>query len=234
MDAAMIKLPDFGSAIAIPETWLAKQKRSLEWAGKIQKVVDPVSYDNASEALSMITKCSGELEKERKKFTAPFTKVSKAIKAMCDRQRQSLEVEKKRLKGLCAEYAEAQARKAAEERRAAEEAARKEAEKQFAEQQAADELGLDAPAKPIEVETAPAPEVEEAHSSSSRVTRRLVWRLEDEEAVPRAFLQLDSRKVNEYMKMQKGALMDGLEKGSDGRQYVAGIRFEIKTDVSGR
>ena len=229
-----LTLPDLGSQITIPDEWLDKRVETLACAEQIKAVTNQPDYEAASDALSRITKCSGELEKQRQKFSKPFNQITRKIKAMCDEARADLETAKKRLKGLLADYAEAQAAKAAEERRQAEEAARREAEKQFAEQQAADELGLDTPAKPIEVETAPAPEVEEAHSSSSRVTRRLVWHLEDEEAVPRAFLQLDSRKVNEYMKMQKGALMDGLEKGSDGRQYVAGIRFEIKTDVSGR
>jgi uncharacterized membrane-anchored protein YhcB (DUF1043 family) len=234
MQTALIKLPDFGSEIRIPEAWVVKRDDTLALAEKIRGVHDQTTFDCASDVLARITKCSNELEKERKKFVKPFNAVAKTIKQVCDNERTTLEEAKRRLKALCAEYAEKQRIKAEEERRKAEEAVRKEAERQFAEQQAAADLGLNMRQPEITVpETAP-PTVEEAHSSSSRVTRRLIWRLEDEAEIPRAFLTLDTRKVNEYMRNTKESMMDMLEKGASGTEWIPGIKFEIKTDVQGR
>jgi hypothetical protein len=236
METAVVKLPEISREIRLPDTWIAKRARSLETASAIKKVQDQITFDAASEALQHITKTSGELENERKKFTRPFTAGAKAIKKMCDDARDVLEQEKRRLKQLLAVYASEQARKAAEERRRAEDEARREAERKFAEQQAEEDLFGESAAteKVIEVAPAPEPTIEEARSSSSRVIRRLVWQIEDAEEIPRAFLMVDDRKVNQYMRETKESMMKLLEDGKDGRTFIAGIRFEIKTDVAVR
>ena len=236
-ETALVKLPDFGREIALPSDWIEKRERALIESTKIKTVSTQAEYEMASEALSRVTRCSNGLEKQRAAFGKPFNEIVRKIKKMCDAARFGLEHEKKRVKRLLSDYVAEQERKKREAQAQAEAKARREAERQFAEQQAREEETpsiFDEPPEPIKVETEPAPVVEEARSSASRVTKRIVWELEDLEQVPRAFLMLDSRKVNEWLRMQKDAVRDGIEKGSDGRQYVAGIRFELVTDVSGR
>jgi len=239
---ALITLPNFGTEIAVPGEWLEQRDRALELAGAIVAVEDAGTYDLASESLGRVTRISNALDKKRLAFSKPFTAMNKKIKEMCDGERVQLEEEKARLKKMSGAYVVEQERKAREARAQAEKEERAEAERQFAAQQAVEEARAQAsilddvpePVTEIVVPKAAAPVIEEAHSSASRITKRLVWHTEDEDEVPRAFMMLDSRKVNEYMRETKDSMLALLDGGKDGREFIAGIRFEVKTDVSGR
>ena len=235
---ALVKLPNLGSEICVPDAWLEKKKKVLALAGTITFVSGPAGFDNAADALSRVTKCSGDLEKERTKFGKPFLAIQRAIKEMCDGQRATLEAEKLRIKKLCNEYAAAQELKAREEKRAQEAADRAAAAKLFAEQEekrkAEESLGLDQAPEPIVIPEAPAPVEREARSSSARVTKRVIWREEHTYKIPHAFLVLDTRKVNEYMREHKDTIQKGIEEGGQGREYIASIVFQVVTEVSGR
>jgi len=236
--AALVRLPDLGREICVPQEWLEQKEKALALAVGIMAVSDAETFDLASAALGRVTKVSGDLEKERTKFGKPFLAIQRAIKEMCDGQRDTLEAEKTRIKALCNDYAEAQRIKAREEQRAREAAEREAAAKLFAEQEskrkAEELLGLDAAPEEIIVPTAPPPVVQEARSRDSRVTTKVIWHEEDTDAIPFAFLMLDTRKVNEFMREHKDEIQKGIDNGGDGREYISGILFKVITDVSGK
>jgi len=226
------------TSIDVPERWLEKRNTMLALATATTDVDNQIQFDDGSELLNSITKHSNALEKQRKEFSAPFSTAAKNIKKMCDDERAELETEKGRIKLMLAKYAAAQAKKQLEERRRIEAAERAEASRKFAEQQKAqaeaDLLGLDSEPEKIEVKRERMPYVEQAHSQSSRISKRLVWQVEDEDKIPVAFKTLDSRKVNEFTKNAKEEMTKLIEAGKDGNTFIAGIVFEIKTDVIGR
>jgi len=226
------------TSVDVPERWLSKRNAMLTKATATQSVATQIEFDDGSELLNSITKHSNELEKQRKEFAAPFTAAAKSIKRMCDDERVNLEAEKSRIKMLLSRYAAEQAQKQLQERRRIEAVERAKAERLFEEQQKAqaeaDLLGLESAPEEIKIEHEPEPYVEQAHSQSSKILQRVVWFFEDEDLIPKAFLMVDNRKINEYIRNTKEEIKRNIEGGGDGKNFVAGIRFELKTDVIGR
>ena len=228
-NAVTIVFPKMPEKLGINSEWLQLRDILLSEA-KGLIVADETGFRAGSEMLQRITKLSNQLESFRKDYTEPFLTAQRSIKAMADKAREPLEAVKATLKTQLGAYAEEQRKIEAEERRkveqAAMEAAAAAAQKN---QEAADLLGEAAPQEEIIVQAAPV--ARRAVSDSARVTTRIVWELVDLDKVPRAFLMLDDRKVNEFKRQHEELVRKAVEDGKPDAP-IPGIVFAVKTDVA--
>lgn len=236
----IIKLPVLESSIEIAPDWIAARDQLVTDSAKIKSVADDASFNAAGELLKKITKTSNAMEAFRKKYAEPYAEAVKTIKGAADTAREPLEREKARIQTALNRYAAEQQRRAEEARKRLEEEHQRAIEKQLAEQdrarKEAEAIGLDEPA-PVEPE-APVqtlPEVSAPKSDAVRVQSDVAWECMDEEKVDRAFLSLDSRKVNEYVRANKDRIMEAIKSDStQADRLLFGIKFEIKTKVISR
>ena len=230
--AVTIKLPPTTTEVTIHEEWIEARDKVVRDAQAVTAVTGQADYDTGSDTLRQITRMSNRLEELRKDFSKPFLQAQKAIKAAADEARQPLEEEKKRVSDLLSQYKAEERRRRAEEERKAEEERQAKLREQAEQAEAARELlGEDA-----EPETEPEPEPavlvpRETRSDSSRTVERLVFRVEDEEQVPRPFLSVDERKIRAWRDENKERIQKAL---ADGQQPVPGVVFEIETKVTSR
>ncbi len=237
----IIKIPKIPSEITIALDWLAARATAIEEASAFDAIETAEQFDAAGEALRKLTKTSNAMERFRKDTTAPLTEASRTIKKAADTARGPLEDAKDRLQAMLNAYAAEQQRKAEAERRRIEAEQRKQIEEQLAKQQAereaAADLGFGEPDEPEPEPVVPAiiPQVDRARSDAVRVQEDVDWEIIDEGAVPRAFLSLDTRKVNGYKAQHKDRIMEILkERPDEAAKLVPGIKFSIKTKVMSR
>lgn len=232
MSTSLIRIPAMPTEIALQHDWLQERDAILEQTKGIV-VENEVGFATASEFLQKITKLSNSVEKFRKQYAEPFNQAAKAIKAMADDARQPLEDAKNRLKAVISEYAERQRRIEMEERRKAEEEARKAAEQANAEADEIKELFGEDAAPEVTVVAAPVEVQRRAVNSAVRIVRRVAWEATDESKIPVAFLSLDERKVNAYLRDHKAEIEQALE--ADGSYtFAPGIRLKFETTTASR
>jgi hypothetical protein len=228
-NAITVILPQIPQKLGINAEWLQLRDTLLSEA-KGLVVADETGFRAGSEILQRITKLSNQLENFRKEYTEPFLTAQRSIKTMADKAREPLETVKATLKLQLGTYAEEQRKIEAEERRKAEQAAMEAAAAAAQEnQEAADLLGEAAPQEEIIVQAAPV--ARRAVSDSARVTTRVVWELVDLDKIPRAFLMLDERKVNEFKRLHEELVRKAVEDGNPDAP-IPGIVFAVKTDVA--
>lgn len=236
-----VNIGDMDTSVSIPETWLATRSQILDLAKPIEAVKDQDEFEKAAAVVAKTTTISNQLEKQRLEFAKPFNHAAREIKKLCDEWRADLETEKKRIKKLCDKYAAKQAKKQREAQRRAAEEERRRAEEAFAAQQAEqaalDDLGIDeqpAP-EPIEVAPVPAPYVEAAHSTAVRMPVNIKYEIVDLDKIPRAFMSIDTRKVNEYIRDNKATLKANLEDELGvKKEVVPGMMCWAEINVTGR
>jgi len=230
----IIKLPPMTTEICIGSEWMGTRDELIrECEGFL--VTDQTSFFAASDLLKKITKHSKGLETKRKEFAKPFQQAAKIIKEQSDQARDDLEKVKTELSNKIAKYADEQRRIEAEERRKAEAAAREEAERQAALQMAADELGMSEEEEPEEIKVEAAPVARRAVSMNTRISKVIKpVTAPDKDKIPRAFLMVDDRLVNAYIKEHKAELMRQLEElPPEGRiEPVPGLKLALITKVA--
>lgn len=234
--AVVIQLPAFSKEIAISSEWLTKRNDALATAQSVTQVTCQKDYDNAGEALRLVTKLDTGIEKMRKELTAPFLSAQKTIKAKVDEACLPLQEEKDRLKKLSGDWYMAEQRRIAAEnaerelrdREAAEQAL---AEEAFAREQA-EALGLDAPPPVVIVEVA-TPVESAPVSDNAKVQMRIDVEVVEDSAVPRSFCMVDMRLVNAYKRDNKDELEKRIANG-EGDSIVPGLKFTLRPDVMGR
>jgi len=228
--ALTIQLPKQPGTIEISGKWQDKRDVLLAEASELPaKIESQEDFELGSEWLRNATKHAKTLEKERKALTAPFLKAQRAIKAACDEASAKLLVVKGEINPRLDAYATEQRRRQAEERRRIEEEERARAEEQMA---AADELGLDAEDAVIPETPSPEPTVQQAESQDARVRSTIMWEVVHIGQVPRAFLSLDERCVNDYVRERKDEIRAAIEAGKS-IDWIPGIRiFEKVSTVS--
>lgn len=224
-------LPETPRKIGLSPDWL-KMRDLLVDECKGFQCANEEGFNAGSEILQRITKLSNQLEKFRKDFTAPYLSAQKAVKKMADAAREPLETCKSMLKMQLGEYAEKQRKIEAEERRKAEQAAQAEAARLAQENaDAADLLGDDAPQEELVL---PSTQVERrAVSDSARVIKRIVFEVSDEDAIPRAFMMVDERKINQFKREHEDLIIKAVEDGKPDAP-IPGVVFAVKTDVASR
>lgn len=230
----IIRLPALMQEIQLSSEWIVNRNKLVAESAGVEVVADQASYDGACKMLSDLTKLSNALESMRKKLAEPFREADKTIKSAADHAREPLEAEKERLKQLTAKYAEEQRKAAAAERERIEAEQRMQIEAQLAKRQDEIELGLAGEEETFQpkIETI-APVVEAPRSVAARVIERVVWECVNEDVVPRNYLALDPRKVNEYVRRNGDWLKQMIADGK-GAKMVDGLVFAIKTDVAAR
>ncbi len=230
-ETTALTIPEMATKVAISPDWISLRDKVIKESEGLV-VENETQYQAGSEILRRMTKLSNSLETFRKDFTKPFLAVQRSVKKMTDTARDPLENAKKKIKVPLDSYAEEQRRIEREERLKAErEAQEKAAEiaRQNAEAEAL--MGANAPKEEI-IETT-APVVARARSDSSMVVTSVVWEITDLDKVPRAFMMLDERAVNQYKREHKEMIEKLVEDGKpDG--IVQGILFAIKTETRSR
>ena len=236
----VIKLPALNSEIEIAPDWIAARDQIVAEASGLVSVKDDSAFKLAGDMLRKITKTSNAMEAFRKQYAEPYAEAVKIIKGAADTAREPLEKAKARVQMMLNRYAEEQQRRAEEERKRIEEEQRRQIEAQLAAQekarQEAETLGLDEP-EPQEVALVVelATVVEQPRADSVRVQTDVAWTLADEEKVDRAFLTIDSRKVNEYVRANKDRIAKAIKDDPAQADKIApGLVFEIKTKVISR
>ena len=223
-----IKLPDVRQEVTLAGEWFASRDLALAESAQIT-AVDAQSADLAGKSISELGKMASQIEKQRKDITAPFLQAQRAIKAVVDKAKKPLDDEVDRLKGLVAEFAEAERKRLAEEARQAElarieamaaEAARIEAEQAIF--GAADEV--------ITVESEP--EIKASPKFDGvRLSEAVAFEVIDENLIPTAFLTFDERKLRAWINERKAELLEQLKHDSF-RQPIAGIVLKIESKVA--
>ena len=236
----VIKLPALQKEIEIAQDWLVSRDAIVAKAAAITKIESNAAYDEASFLLSQITKASNAMEDMRKQLSKPFTAAASCIKDAADEARQPLEDIKAALKSALAAYAEAQRKAQEAERKRIEAEQRAEIERQHAEQEAqrvaAEELGVEeSPEEKVftPVVTVPAPTIQAPRSSAARIVEKITWSIVDEDKVPRGFMIVDPRRINDHVRTHGDHIKQSTKDGQ-GSTLIPGIKFEITTDVSAR
>lgn len=227
--AITVVLPKTPERLGVNAEWIAMRDAVVAEASGLV-VSNEAGFSAGSDLLQRITKLSNKLETFRKDYTAPFLEAQRAIKSMADSAREPLEKVKSALKVELGKYAEIQRKAEAEERRKAEAAAQEEAARLAQENEEASELLGDA-APQEEVVVVAAPVQRRAVSDSVRVIPRIVWEVIDVDLIPRAFLMVDDRKVNEFKREHEDLIKKAVEDGKAGNP-IPGVVFAVKTDVA--
>jgi hypothetical protein len=236
----VIQLPKLLPQIEIAPDWISARDQLLEDATGIADVNDDAAFAAAGELLRRLTKTSNAMEAFRKQYAEPYAEAVKIIKGAADTAREPLEKAKNRIQTAMNRYAEQQARLAEEERKRAEEEQRREVERRLAEQERArseaEALGLDVPEMPpIEVTTETLPARVAPKADAVRVQQDVTWEVADEERVNRAFLSIDARKVNEWVRANKERVLEAMKDDeASGSRMLEGIVLKVKTKVISR
>lgn len=232
----IIQLPKFNDQVSITGEWIEKRDEIISRVNLLVKIDSEVSFKEAGEILSEITKHSNTLEKMRQALTAPFLDAQKTIKKKSDDARYVLESEKPKLQLKISQYLEAERKRVEKEKRDAEEKQRQEILAQQAEQDALKEIGLvekEAEFVP-EVKAAP-PIVQAPVSHSIRVQTVVAWEITDEALIPAAFKTFDERKLNAWIRDNKDMVIKQLKDNPDaGIGFLTGIKLKTETKPIGR
>jgi len=232
-ETGLVKLPKMKTEVSISHDWLERRDDLISQTKGI-KVETEKEFYAAADIQKAITKHSNGLEAIRKELVKPFNQASKKIKAMSDEARDSLEVAKKTVAGKIEAYAAVQRKKEREERIAAEEEARQEAERQAALQDVAADLGMEENGEQEEIVVETAVVERRAVATSVKIVQKVIVKSVDEDKIPRAFLMVDDRLVNAYIRENKDSLKEQLEKLDEGGtiEPIAGMVLELGTSSS--
>jgi len=232
--ALVVKLPALAGEVEIAADWRARRDEIVSAAAAIQKVESQREFELAEDMAAQATKHSNALEKVRKSLSDPFRRAAEKIKAASDQERAPLETTKSALRRMTEPYAQEQRRRAAEEARRIEAEKQAEIEKQLAAREVEEELGLaDAQEvfEPVEPDI-PAT-IMPAVADTTASVDRIEWDLVNLDAVPRMFLMLDPRKVNDWRTRYKEDITAKLE-GDPAAEILPGIRFRLELRLRSR
>lgn len=223
-----ISLPDVTQEITLENEWFQKRDVMLAEA-QGYTVATANNADIIGEAVSKLGKMASKIEAERKKLTAPFLTAQKTIKAVVDKATEPIKAETLRLKGLLAEFVEAERRRMAEEARQ-QEMARLEREAAEAERQRQEEelFGSSTAVTVIEPEPVQqtAPKLD-----GVRLSEAVTFEITDENLIPVQFMSFDPAKLREWIAGRKAELLDQL-KQEGFRQPIAGILLKVESKVA--
>lgn len=223
-----ISLPDVTQEITLENEWFQKRDVMLAEA-QGYTVATANNADIIGEAVSKLGKMASKIEAERKKLTAPFLTAQKTIKAVVDKATEPINAETLRLKGLLAEFVEAERRRMAEEARQ-QEMARLEREAAEAERQRQEEelFGSSTAVTVIEPEPVQqtAPKLD-----GVRLSEAVTFKITDENLIPVQFMSFDPAKLREWIAGRKAELLDQL-KQEGFRQPIAGILLKVESKVA--
>jgi hypothetical protein len=223
-----IALPDVTQEITLENEWF--QKRNVMLAeSQGYTVATANNADTIGEIVSKLGKMASKIEGERKKLTAPFLTAQKTIKAVVDKATEPINAETLRLKGLLAEFVEAERRRMAEEARQ-QEMAHLEREAAEAERQRQEEelFGSSTAVTVIEPEPVQqtAPKLD-----GVRLSEAVTFEITDENLIPVQFMSFDPAKLREWIAGRKAELLDQL-KQEGFRQPIAGIVLKVESKVA--
>lgn len=223
-----ISLPDVTQEITLENEWFQKRDVLLAEA-QGYTVATANNADIIGDAVSKLGKMASKIEAERKKLTAPFLTAQKTIKAVVDKATEPINAETLRLKGLLAEFVEAERRRMAEEARQ-QEMARLEREAAEAERQRQEEelFGSSTAVTVIEPEPVQqtAPKLD-----GVRLSEAVTFEITDENLIPVQFMSFDPAKLREWIAGRKAELLDQL-KQEGFRQPIAGILLKVESKVA--
>ncbi len=223
-----IALPDVTQEITLENEWFQKRDVMLAEA-QGYTVATANNADIIGEAVSKLGKMASKIEAERKKLTAPFLTAQRTIKAVVDKATEPINAETLRLKGLLAEFVEAERRRMAEEARQ-QEMARLEREAAEAERQRQEEelFGSSTAVTVIEPEPVQqtAPKLD-----GVRLSEAVTFKITDENLIPVQFMSFDPAKLREWIAGRKAELLDQL-KQEGFRQPIAGIVLKVESKVA--
>lgn len=223
-----ISLPDVTQEITLENQWFKTRDVMLAEA-QGYTVATANNADAIGESVSKLGKMASKIERERKKLTAPFLTAQRTIKAVVDKATEPINAETLRLKGLLAEFVEAERRRMAEEARQ-QEMARLEREAAEAERQRQEEelFGSSTAVTVIEPEPVQqtAPKVD-----GVRLSEAVTFEITDENLIPVQFMSFDPAKLREWIAGRKAELLDQL-KQEGFRQPIAGIVLKVESKVA--
>lgn len=223
-----ISLPDVTQEVTLGHEWFQKRDEALAESGRYI-VATAANADEIGDMTGRLGKMASRIEAERKKITAPFLAAQKTIKATVDKAVEPLAVETMRLKGLLAEFAEAERRRLAEEARKAEmeRLAREAAE---AERQRQEEalFGSSVSVTVIEPEQ---PQQAAPKVDGVRLSEAVTFDVMDENLIPVQFMTFDPAKLREWINERKAELLEQL-KQEGFRQPIAGIVLKVESKVA--
>lgn len=223
-----INLPDVSQEITLEHEWFQKRDAMLAEA-QGHTVATANNADTIGEIVSKLGKMASKIEAERKKLTAPFLTAQKTIKAVVDKATEPIAAETMRLKGLLAEFAEAERRRLFEEARKAEmERLAREAEEAERQKQEEELFGSSTAVTVIEPEPVrqTSPKVD-----GVRLSESVAFEIENEDHVPVQFMSFDPAKLRAWISDHKAELLEQLKRG-DFRQPIAGIVLKIESKVA--
>jgi hypothetical protein len=223
-----IQLPDVTQEITLENEWF--QKRNVMLAeSQGYTVATANNADTIGEIVSKLGKMASKIESERKKLTAPFLTAQKTIKAVVDKATEPINAETLRLKGLLAEFVEAERRRMAEEARQ-QEMARLEREAAEAERQRQEEelFGSSMAVTIIEPEQ---PQQTAPKIDGVRLSESVSFEVMDENLIPVQFMTFDPVKLRTWINDRKADLIEQM-KQEGFRQPIAGIVLKIESKVA--
>jgi hypothetical protein len=223
-----ISLPDVTQEVTLGHEWFQKRDEALAESGRYI-VATAANADEIGDMTGRLGKMASRIEAERKKITAPFLAAQKTIKATVDKAVEPLAVETMRLKGLLAEFAEAERRRLAEEARKAEmeRLAREAAE---AERQRQEEalFGSSVSVTVIEPEQ---PQQAAPKVDGVRLSEAVVFEVLDESLIPAQFLTFDPAKLRAWIAERKDMLLEQL-RSENFKQPIDGVELRIESKVA--
>ena len=223
-----ISLPDVTQEVTLGHEWFQKRDEALAESGRYI-VATAANADEIGDMAGRLGKMASRIEAERKKITAPFLAAQKTIKATVDKAVEPLAVETMRLKGLLAEFAEAERRRLAEEARKAEmeRLAREAAE---AERQRQEEalFGSSVSVTVIEPEQ---PQQAAPKVDGVRLSEAVVFEVLDESLIPAQFLTFDPAKLRAWIAERKDMLLEQL-RSENFKQPIDGVELRIESKVA--
>lgn len=190
------------------------------------------SYEGAAELLRTVKALSKKLEDTRKSITSPLDVAKKAVMDLFRAPSDVLETAEKKIKASMISYANEQERIRQEQeaklRRDADEKARKERERLGARAEKAEASGKEDKAEELREQAAQvqavAPVLASTVDKPQGISMKKNWkaRIIDEKLIPRQFLCVDEKKLDQIAKATKGSM------------EVAGVEFYSEDVLASR
>ena len=195
-------------ALEIEATRLAQRTQTYS-------IQNAAAYTAAGEELTRIKGLKKAIEAARVRITKPLNDALRATNDLFRQPAARLTSAETAIKRAMVDYDEEQRRRAAEEQRKLEEAARKEREKLEARAAKAEASGKLTKAEDLAMQAAMvhAPVVQADAPKVSGISTRMLWKfdIEDEAAIPREFLMVDTKKIGRVVAaMREDAKIPGV------------------------
>ncbi len=223
-----ISLPDVTQEITLENEWFQKRDVMLAEA-QGYTVATANNADIIGEAVSKLGKMASKIEAERKKLTAPFLTAQKTIKAVVDKATEPINAETLRLKGLLAEFVEAERRRMAEEARQ-QEMARLEREAAEAERQRQEEELFGSSTAVTVIEPEPVQQTS-PKVDGVRLSEAVTFKITDENLIPVQFMSFDPAKLRAWIAGRKDMLLEQL-RSENFKQPIDGVELRIESKVA--